>query len=85
MSALGPILQKITDNIVNPAISVLFALAFFMFVYGIFGMISSQGDSEKRENGKNSILWGTVGMFIMVSVFGIIRLIAATIGVNSPL
>jgi uncharacterized membrane protein len=85
MSSLGPILQKITENILTPIISVLFALAFVIFVYGIFGMIASPEDSDKRKHGQDSILWGVVGMFIMISVFGILRLIAATVGVNSPL
>ncbi len=82
--SLGGLLGKITDTIVNPVLSVLFVLAFFIFVWGIFGMILSQDDSEKRNNGKRSILWGTIGMVVMLSAYGIIRLIAGTLNVPDP-
>ncbi len=81
---LRDLLAKITDAIITPVMTVVFVLAFFLFVWGIFGMITSEDDSEKRNNGKRSILWGTIGMAIMLSVYGIIRLIAATLGVPDP-
>jgi len=75
---------KITEEILSPIIGVMFLLAFVTFVYGIYGMISSSDDSEKRENGKRSIFYGSAGMAIMFSVYGIIRLIAATVGADDP-
>ena len=77
-------MAKVSDNIVSPIVAVLFLVAFVVFVYGMFEMISSQDDSDKRKNGKNAILWGVIGMVIMVSVYGIIRLIANTLGVGDP-
>jgi len=78
------LMEKIADNIVTPVIGVIFLLAFVIFVYGIVMMISNQEDTEARTNGKNSILWGVVGMFIMLSAFGIIRLISSTLEVSDP-
>lgn len=83
--AIKTLMGKIMDNIISPIVGVMFLLAFVLFVYGIFGMISSSDDSDKRNSGKRSILWGVIGMVIMLSVFGIIRLIAATVGVENPL
>ncbi len=82
--AIKDIMAKVSDNIVSPIVAVLFLVAFVVFVYGMFEMISSQDDSDKRKNGKNAILWGVIGMVIMVSVYGIIRLIANTLGVGDP-
>ncbi len=81
---VGTLLSKIYDNIIFPIISVLFLFSFLVFVYGMFEMISSGDDSDKRTNGKNSILWSVVGMVIMLSVYGIIRLISNTLGVEDP-
>jgi len=81
------ILESIAVNIIVPIVGVMFLLAFVTFVYGIFKMIASQEDTEARENGKRSIFWSAAGMFIMVSVYGIIRLIVNTLqplGVTDP-
>lgn len=78
------LMEKIVSNIVTPVIGVIFLLAFVIFVYGIVMMIANQEDTEARTNGKNSILWGVIGMFIMLSAFGIIRLISNSLGVPDP-
>jgi len=81
------ILESIATNIIVPIVGVMFLLAFVTFVYGIFKMIASQEDTDARADGKRSIFWSAAGMFIMVSVYGIIRLIVSTLaplGVTDP-
>lgn len=81
---LGNIIEKIMDNILSPIIGLLFVLAFFYFVWGVIGMVTSREDVSKMNDSKRSVLWGVVGMTIMLSVYGIIRLIANTVGVDDP-
>jgi uncharacterized membrane protein len=81
------LLENIATNIVSPIIGIMFLLSFVVFVYSMFNMIRSDSDSEGRENGKRSILWSSIGMVIMLSAYGIIRLIVNTlepIGVTDP-
>ncbi len=51
----------------------MFSVALLYFVYGVVQFIANAGDDKAREPAKNAILWGIVGMLIMVSTFGIIR------------
>lgn len=84
---LSKLLQNIADNIITPILGIMFLLSFVVFVYSMFNMIRSDGDAEGRENGKRSILWSSVGMVIMLSAYGIIRLIVNTLsplGVTDP-
>lgn len=81
---LRDLLGKITDNIISPLLGLLFTVSFLIFVYGIVKMIMNAEDSDERTSGKNSILWGVVGMAIMISGYGIIRLISSTLGVEDP-
>ncbi|MES3031346.1 MAG: hypothetical protein V4697_02945 [Patescibacteria group bacterium] len=81
---VAPLIQKISEHIVTPIVGVLFIASFVVFLWGVFGMIRGEGDSETRTTGQRNILWGTIGMAVMLSVFGIIRLIAATVGVEDP-
>lgn len=80
--AISTLITKIIDVIVTPLITFLFFLTMLIFVWGVFGLISKGDDSTARQEGQRHILWGTVGMSIMVSVYGIIRLIGSTVGVD---
>jgi Type IV secretion system pilin len=75
---------KINDAIITPIIALAFALAILIFTWGIFQYFVQSTDPEKRAEGAKHILWGVVGMFIMVSAYGIIRLIANSIGADQP-
>ena len=79
------IINKFVQFVVNPAILVLFSFGLMMFVYGLVEFLFdlSKGGATKND-GRNHMLWGLAGMFIMVSVFGIIRLLSDTFGLGVP-
>ena len=79
MGAIGTVLDPIIDNIVNPVIEVLFVVGLFVFVWGVVEMIIKGASPEARKTGQYHMLAGAFGMFIMLSAWGIIRLIASTI------
>ncbi|MFC1614973.1 hypothetical protein ACFL22_00215 [Patescibacteria group bacterium] len=79
-SGLEPLIDKIIDNIINPLIGFLFALALVLFIWGIARFLFQANDEGAREQGKKHIMWGLFGMFIMVSVMGVINLLANTFG-----
>jgi len=76
----GGIIRKINAEIINPLIGLLIALAVIMFLWGVVEFIANSDNEEKREDGKKHIIWGIVGIFIMVSVFGIMNLICGAVG-----
>ena len=74
------LMGKLYTTILNPIIVFLFAAAFLYFMYGVLKMVW-YGDSEgEREQGRQSIIWGIVGMFVMFSVFTIIRILVNSFG-----
>jgi hypothetical protein len=79
-STVEETIGNITSNIIQPIIGFFFALALAMFFWGIVQFIANAENEEKLSEGKEHMLWGIVGMFIMVSVFGIMNLICNTIG-----
>ena len=82
MDAAQRIIGKVVDLIINPAILLIFSLGFLVFVWGLVVFLKSLSEGGKADEGKEHMLWGIVGMFIMVSVFGIIALISNTFGLN---
>lgn len=82
---LGQFLTNLNNVVVGPALTLLFGVAFVIFVWGIVEYIRDSGSEagEGRETGKRSMIWGLVGMIIMVSVYGIIQIIYGTLGVDT--
>ena len=76
------LMESISRVVINPLIVLLFALAIAFFVYGLSRYLLSPDNEELRKASKSQMLWGIIGMFIMVAVFGIMRLILSTLGEN---
>lgn len=77
----GRIVISIINGVLVPLI---FALAFIVFIWGIFLYFVSGGhDEEKRERGKSLMLWGLIGFFVMVSVWGLVNLFLGTFQLNN--
>ncbi len=74
------LIDKITVNIFNPLIKLFFGIALLFFLYGVYEIIKGDASEDARTIGRQHVLWGVVGMFIMVSAFGIMHLICGTIG-----
>ncbi|HVS79592.1 MAG TPA: hypothetical protein VHF05_01305 [Candidatus Paceibacterota bacterium] len=84
MLSITPLLNAVNRYILNPIIVLMFMVALAMFFWGIFQFISNAESDRGREEGKQNMLWGIVGMFIMISVYGIIRVVLATFGLPTP-
>ena len=74
-------LGKVVVQIINPIILLLAAVAFVVFLWGVFEFIVHAGDASKREEGRNAILWGLVGLGIIFGAYGIINLALGTFGI----
>lgn len=80
---IDQLLANINRYILNPFIGFLFVLATILFVYGLVRFYIA-GEPKERETGKQHMIYGIVGMFIMISVFGIMRLVIGTFGIDLP-
>lgn len=77
LSDAGSFIINTINNILVP---VLFAVAFIVFLWGAFKtFIVGANDSEVKENGKNLMLWGLIGFFVMVSIWGLVNILTGTI------
>lgn len=73
--------QNILYIINNVLVPVLFAVAFIVFLYGIArAYIFSYGETEKVSEGHKLILWGLVAFVVMISVWGLVNVVANTFG-----
>jgi NADH:ubiquinone oxidoreductase subunit 2 (subunit N) len=73
----------ITNLINGVLVPLVFAIAFVVFIWGVFTYFIASGENdEKRENGKKLMLYGIVGFFLMVSVWGLVNILVGTFQLN---
>jgi len=76
------LLTNIENQIVIPLIYLMGALAVLFFLWGVLVFIKNGANAEKRAEGFQHMMWGIIGIFIMISARGIIYIILATLGLN---
>ena len=77
----GYILQTI-GGYINILIPLAIAFAVFEFIRGVIKYITSGGEAKGREEARNTIIYGVIGLFAIVSVWGLVRLISKSAGLN---
>ena len=81
---INTFLNDISSFINNTLIPLVFAIALLVFLYGVFNyFILGGADDGKKEQGRGLMLYAIVGFVVMVSIFGIVNLIANGLGFSS--
>ena len=80
MNSAKTLIDKIGTNILNPLIYLMFAVAILVFLWGVFQFVMNLESEDGRKTGAMHMLWGIIGMTIMVGAFGIIAIIKRSIG-----
>lgn len=63
-------------NIINTLIPIVAALALLYFFYGLAKFILNRKDNpEAKEEAQGIMVWGVVALFVMMSVWGLVRFI----------
>ncbi len=81
-ASVDSFVSSLNNHIVNPIIILLFGLAVVYFLYGVFEFISNQENEEKKTTGKSHMIWGIVGIVIMMGVFTILNMIMNTFNIR---
>ena len=81
-ASLDSFIGNVNREIVNPLIIFLFAIAIVYFLYGLFQFIGNANNDEKKTTGKSHMIWGIVGLTIMMGVWSILNIVLNTIGIN---
>jgi len=70
------------QNILDRVVPFIIGLAVFIVIWGIFNYLTRAADEEKRAEAKKYILWGVVGVFCMLSVWGFVNILYNSFQLN---
>ncbi len=76
--AQNPGVQDILDNQISPLLNsiipLLITVGVIYFIWGIVQYVIADNE-ESKEKGKGKMMWGLVGLFVIVTFWGLIQVI----------
>lgn len=76
-------LVAFTKDALSTATTLILAAAVVYFLWNVFKFVMAAGDSEKREEGQKGIIYGVIGIAVMVSIWGLVNFLTSTAGLDT--
>lgn len=84
MQTITTIITSIITFINSTLVPLVFAVAFIVFLFGIFKyFIAGADNAEKRKTGAQFMMYSIIGFVAMMSVWGIVNVVKNTFGLSS--
>src|SRR3989344_8302108 len=62
--------------------TIVIAIGLITFLWGVVQYITAGADEEKRGAARNMMLYGIIGLFVMVSVWGLVYFLGTLLGIT---
>lgn len=76
-AAIGSVGEVVTN-----LIPLVIAIGLLVFIWSVIKFIGSSHDAEARSAGLRQMAWGIVGLFAIVSVWGLVGLLGQLVGIQ---
>ena len=69
---------------INGVTPLIIGLAVFVIIWGIFQLIigTSRGDEDTSKKARSLVLWGVLGVFVMISIWGLVNILKNTFSLD---
>lgn len=75
--------NSITGVVNGILVPVLMAIAFIVFLWGVYKyFILGAADEKSRTDGRQFTLWGVIGFVVILSLWGIVNIFMSTLGLS---
>lgn len=79
---LGDLFSYISCIIVKSVIPLIFAMAVAMFLWGVVQFVIKDSE-EAKDKGRQLMVWGIIGLTVMVGVWGLVGIVGRTFNLNT--
>ncbi len=69
-------------EILNTIIPILIVLGVVYFVWGVISYMIG-ADEEQKSKGRNKIIFGIIGLVVIVGMWGLVRLVTSTFNIDN--
>lgn len=78
---LGYVICRI-GQLLNTIVPILITLGVVYFIYGVVTYVIGQ-DEEAKKRGKNAMIYGLIGIVVIVSIWGLVSILKNTFNLSS--
>lgn len=64
---------------INQLLPLIISLTLLVFLWGIFRFVLGGSSEEQRTEGRKFMLYGIIGLAVMVSVWGLVNILTSTL------
>lgn len=75
-------LFRLVEDILRQLVPILIAFAVIILLFAIISYIRAGEDEEKRGKARNLMIYGIIGLFVMISIWGLVAILIGTFGLN---
>ena len=75
---IGNLITNI-QGVMNQLIGLLFVVATLVFLWGVIRYVIAGGDEDKLKEGRQYIIYGLIGLAVMLAVWGIVNAVVTTL------
>ncbi len=68
--------------ITRSVIPLIIALAVVMFIWGVVQYVINSDEEAKKAKGKQFMIWGIIGLTVMIAVWGLVKILGSTFGIE---
>lgn len=79
---LTDLINFVTCALNQSVLPLLVTLAVVFFLWGVTQYMINPASSEEREKGQQYMIWGLIGLFVVVSVWGLVSILTSTFGLE---
>jgi len=79
---LGSVIY-IARSIMNLLVPLCVVLALIYFIYGMANYILESNNEAKKIEGKARMIWGSIALFVIISVWGLVTFIQVTFNIDT--
>lgn len=69
-------------EILNTLIPILVVLAVVYFIWGVIQYVIAD-DEEAKSKGRNRMIWGIIGLVVIVAMWGLVGIVKSTFSLNN--
>lgn len=79
------LIELIITGILDPLLFLIMGLSVLYFFWGVSLYVLHAGDESKRTEGRQVMLYGIIALTVMVSIWGLVKILTDTFGLESAI
>lgn len=84
IAAAQNLVARIQSAFLFPLMMLMIAVAVLVFFWGGFQFVVNADNDKGREDGKRHMMYGIIGLLVMISAYAILKVALYTFGLTPP-